>query len=114
VPSTESTSKKSSNTGAIAGGVAAGVVALAVIGGLVFYFLRQRSRLQAASAAFVVDGGTPAPSMSYMSQVHQPPQSDDGTMTAYVPGSPVTPIKLYVRFLCHSPRLPCTLICNLL
>jgi hypothetical protein len=67
-------------------------VALAVIGGLVFYFLR-RSRPQAASAAFVVDGGTPAPSMSYMSQV--PPRSDDGTTTAYMPGTPVTPMKLY-------------------
>ena len=43
------------NVEAIAGGVAA----LAVIGGLVFYILLQRSRPQAPSAAFVIDGATP-------------------------------------------------------
>jgi hypothetical protein len=86
-------SGKASNTGAIAGGVAGGVVAVSVVVGLLFYFLRQRTRPQAPSSAF--DGGTPAPSMSYMSHLHQP-QSDDG-MTAYMPGSPVTTTKLYVR-----------------
>jgi len=92
--SNSSSGKSSSNTGAIAGGVAGGAVALAVVAGIVFYFLRRRSPPRAPSAAFVVDSATPAPSMSYMTHSHLHPQSDDGT-TAYMPGSPVTPMKLY-------------------
>ena len=70
---------------------------IALIGGLIFYFMR-RPRPQAPSAAFVVDGGTPAPSMSHLGHMYPPP-SDDGA-TAYTPGTPtpVTPMKLYVRF----------------
>ena len=102
--SPSSSDGKASNTGAIAGGVVGGVVALAIIGFLVFYIVRQQSRARAPSAEFAGDGATPAPSMPYMAQVQQQPQpSDDGT-TAYMPGTPVTPIKLYVRFVSFHPR----------
>ncbi|KAI9452878.1 hypothetical protein BJY52DRAFT_1291508, partial [Lactarius psammicola] len=91
--SSSSGSGSKSNTAAIAGGVAGGVVAVAAIAGILFYFLRRRSPPQAPSAAFVVDGVTPPPSASqHMNQV-RPPVSDDGT--SYMPGTPVTPMKFY-------------------
>ncbi|KAH9005416.1 hypothetical protein EDB86DRAFT_1441566 [Lactarius hatsudake] len=94
-PTPTSSSGSKSNTGAIAGGVAGGVVAVAAVVGLLFFFLRRRPRPQAPSAAFVVDGTTPPPSAGqHMSQVHQVQMhSDDGN--SYVPGTPVTPMKFY-------------------
>jgi hypothetical protein len=93
-----SKSGSSSNTAAIAGGVAGGVVALAIIGALLIYFLRKKTPPQAPSAAFVVDPPMSAqPPMSQMGQVASPPlPSDDGS--TYAPGTPVSPMKLYVRF----------------
>ena len=83
-----SSSKK--HTGAIAGGVVGGVVVLTIIAGLVFYFVRQRPRPQVPSAAFVIDSGTTAPSMS-----HLPPPSDDGATATS--STSVSPMKFYVR-----------------
>ncbi|KAH9021565.1 hypothetical protein EDB85DRAFT_414532 [Lactarius pseudohatsudake] len=72
-----------SNTAAIAGIIAGGVVALAAIQALlVLYLLWKRRRSQAPSAA--VDSGTPP-----MRQEH-PPLSGDET---YVPGMPMAPMK---------------------
>ena len=95
--SSKSGSGSSSNTAAIAGGVAGGVVALAAIGALLFYFLRKRTPPQAPSAAFVVDPAVSAqPAVPQMGQVVSPPlPSDDGS--TYAPGTPVSPMKLYVR-----------------
>ncbi|EPQ58044.1 hypothetical protein GLOTRDRAFT_98772 [Gloeophyllum trabeum ATCC 11539] len=55
VPSGGATSSHNSNTGAIAGGVVGGVVGLAIIGGLIAFFVmrsRRRSQPKAASAMF--------------------------------------------------------------
>ena len=57
--------KKSSLTGAIAGGVGGGVAVLAIVGRPVFYFVWQRLHPQAPSTAFMVNGKMPAPSMSH-------------------------------------------------
>jgi hypothetical protein len=82
----------SSNAGAIAGGVVGGVVAIAAAVLAIFFWMR-RKRPQAPSAAFVVDGA-PQPLMGEV----RPPQSDDGTFVPpSMPGTPVTPMKLYVR-----------------
>ncbi|KAK1782273.1 hypothetical protein QBC45DRAFT_9122 [Copromyces sp. CBS 386.78] len=45
---TQTGGKKSNNTGAIAGGVVAGVVGLAILGGLLFYFLRKSKQNRTA------------------------------------------------------------------
>ncbi|KAH8979745.1 hypothetical protein EDB92DRAFT_1820817 [Lactarius akahatsu] len=74
-----SESESGPNTGAIAGGISGGVVALAALGALLFYFLRKRQRSRAPSAMF--DGWTPP-----MNQEH-PPQS--------VPKKPAAPMRLY-------------------
>ncbi|KAH9014362.1 hypothetical protein EDB83DRAFT_2321509 [Lactarius deliciosus] len=78
--SSPSSSGSGSNTAVIAGSVAGGVVALAAIGALLFYFMRKR-QAQAPSAA--VDGATPP--MSKEDQL----LSEDETHVA--------PMKLYVR-----------------
>ncbi|KAH9169207.1 hypothetical protein EDB89DRAFT_1908745 [Lactarius sanguifluus] len=93
IPDSESGSPTPSgsgtNTAAIAGGVASGIVALAAIGVLLFYFLPvwRRQRSQAPSAATAGDDGETPP----MSQEH-PPLSEDKT---YVPKKPMAPMKLY-------------------
>ncbi|KAH9169672.1 hypothetical protein EDB89DRAFT_1448999 [Lactarius sanguifluus] len=93
IPDSESGSPTPSgsgtNTAAIAGGVAGGIVALAAIGVLLFYFLPvwRRQRSQAPSAATAGDDGETPP----MSQEH-PPLSGDKT---YVPKKPMAPMKLY-------------------
>ena len=102
----------SSNTAAIAGGVAGGVVALAAIGALLFYFLRKRTPPQAPSAAFVVDPAVSAqPAVPQMGQVVSPPlPSDDGS--TYAPGTPVSPMKLYVRFYISFRESRAFLVCT--
>ncbi|KAI9438025.1 hypothetical protein H4582DRAFT_230300 [Lactarius indigo] len=86
-------SRSGSNTAAIAGGVAGGVVAIAVIAGLVFIFWRRQQRAQAPSAAFLVNGQSPPPSTSPMSQVHSAPtynHTQGSLMTLYDPNNPST------------------------
>jgi hypothetical protein len=95
-----SSKSSSSNTAAIAGGIAGGVVGLALIGGILFYFLRRRQPPQAPSAAFVVDGATASQSVSHMVQVSSLQSPDEATMSSsYVPGTLVSPMKLFVRYL---------------
>ncbi|KAH9021566.1 hypothetical protein EDB85DRAFT_2293469 [Lactarius pseudohatsudake] len=74
-----------SNTATITGGVVGGVMALAVIGTFLFYFLRKRQRSQVPSAA--VDGGARPP----MSQEHLPLSRDE----MYVSMTPVPPMTFY-------------------
>lgn len=105
-PGGSSSKSSSSNTAAIAGGVAGGVVGLALIGGILFYFLRRRQQPpQAPSAAFMVDGAMPSDSTSHMMQVPPPQPEDQGTMSSYVPGTPGSPMKLYVRVLLQPAHL---------
>jgi len=89
----KSSGSGSSNTAAIAGGAAGGVVGLAIIGALLFYFLKRRQPPKAPSAAFVADGSTATQPVAQMSQLAPPLPSDDGS--TYAPGTPVTPVKLY-------------------
>jgi len=88
-----STPTSSSNAGAIAGGVIGGIAFISIAALAVFYFLR-RQRRKTPSVTYPVDG-VPQPQMEEFQQ----PLSDDGTGT-YVPpsapGTPVTPMKLYV------------------
>jgi len=86
-PGNSSKSKSSSNTGAIAGGVAGGVVVLAIIGAVLFYFMRKRQTTQAPSAEFVVDAA--APLQPQMDQLPPQQPSDQGTLSSYIPSSPL-------------------------
>jgi hypothetical protein len=88
--------------GAIAGGVVGGVAAVSIAAVALFFFLR-RQHPKAPSSTYGV-GGMPQPQMDEYRQ----PMSDDGTGT-YVapsaPGTPVTPMKLYVRIFVPSSDL---------
>ncbi|KAN0135279.1 hypothetical protein V8E53_006844 [Lactarius tabidus] len=91
-PESKSRSGSSSSTATIAGGVVGGVVVLAIIGAVLFYFLRKRRLSRTPSATFVVDPDMPIQlSVSQMGQVAFP--SDEGS--TYAAGTPVSPVKLY-------------------
>lgn len=110
----QGSSGKSSNTGAIAGGVVGGILALLIIVGLLFFFLRKKP--QPASAQYSAGGG-----LAYVNGVVEPnmaqqpyytsPSPFGGTATTashnpLIPGPGTEGQRLYVR--CLSPSFsPC-------
>jgi len=82
---------KKSNAGAIAGGVVGGVVGLALIGFLIWFFLRRRNRNKYATTAQTSQS---APVSPQMANYHQPFAAGGDPY-----GSPA-PQKLYVRSTC--------------
>jgi hypothetical protein len=96
-------SKRSSNVGAIAGGVVGGIAVVSVLVAAIFFFLRRR-RSRASSAASADDVAL----NPHMGQV-QRPVSDDGTVTASFPETTAL-MKPYVRvFGPPSPDCVCSL-----
>ncbi|KAH9973142.1 hypothetical protein BGW80DRAFT_1445676 [Lactifluus volemus] len=86
-----SSAGSSSNVGAIAGGVAGGLVAASAAALILFFLLRRRTAQQALPTAAVY-GGTPQP---LMGQVQSPPADDGAFMPPSLPTTPTTPIRHY-------------------
>ncbi|KAH9973127.1 hypothetical protein BGW80DRAFT_1459437 [Lactifluus volemus] len=84
VSSTSSPSSGSSNRGAIAWGVAGGLVAVSAAALILFFFLRRKR-------ALVYDGALPP----LTGQVQSPPLDDGAVVPPSLPTTPTTPIKLY-------------------
>ena len=92
LPSPTPTGGSSSNTGAIVGGVVGGVVAISIAVVAIVFFLR-RQQTQAPPAALPGTGAPQPPIHGY-----QQPLMDNGMHTAStLTGTPVFPVKLYVR-----------------
>ncbi|KAH8977667.1 hypothetical protein EDB92DRAFT_711416 [Lactarius akahatsu] len=106
-----SSPSRKSNTGAIAGGVAGGVVAIAAIAGLVFIFWRRQQRAKASPAASLVNDVSPPLPPSPMTQVHsaQTPSYADYTqgsrMSLYDPNNPNTYPQLQEHPLASTPSV---------
>ena len=98
-PSPTHTHSSPSNSGAIAGGVVGGVGAVAVACLAIFWLRRKRP--QAPSAAFVLDD---SPMSAVLSS------DDDIYVTPFMPGTPPTPLRLYVRV--STPRSQCLYVLN--
>ncbi|KAH9047027.1 hypothetical protein EDB83DRAFT_2553732 [Lactarius deliciosus] len=86
-----------SNTGAIAGGVAGGVVAIAAIAGVMFIFWRRQQRAKAPPAVSPVNDVSPPLPPSPMTQVHPAPTpsyadytTQGSRMSLYDPNNPNT------------------------
>ncbi|KAH8987998.1 hypothetical protein EDB86DRAFT_2074617 [Lactarius hatsudake] len=109
-PSGPSPSRKS-NTAAIAGGVAGGVVAIAAIAGLVFVFWRRQQRAKAPPAASLVNDAPPPLLPSPMTEVHPAPSpsyadyTEGSRMSLYDPNNPNTYPKLQEHVLASTPNV---------
>ncbi|KAH9038687.1 hypothetical protein EDB83DRAFT_1731508 [Lactarius deliciosus] len=109
-PSAPSPSRKS-NTAAIAGGVAGGVVAIAAIAGLAFVFWRRQQRAKAPPAASLVNDVPPPLLPSPMTQVHpasSPSYADytEGSrMSLYDPNNPNTYPQLQEHIQASTPSV---------
>jgi hypothetical protein len=105
-PTSSSTSKKSSsNLGAIVGGAVGGVVVIALAAVAIVFFLRRRSSDGPAPVAPPAVGAYQPP----MDEIQQPLTMDDGftmassipgTIGSSMPGTPVSPMRIYVRVSC--------------
>lgn len=110
---TPTPTKKSSNTGAIVGGVVGGVAAISIGAFGVVFFLLRRKRSQAPTAA--PGFGASQPPMDEI----QRPLTDEGMYTASslpgtvssppgtmssLPGTPIVPMRLYVSVSCPITR----------
>ncbi|KAF9218335.1 hypothetical protein BS17DRAFT_87075 [Gyrodon lividus] len=92
-PSATPTSSKSSNTGAIAGGVVGGIVGLAVIAGVITYFIIKKKRSQLPPSAQFNDPATAASytnSMYTTTNLLTPPPAQMTEQRLYDPSDPST------------------------
>ncbi|KAI9436123.1 hypothetical protein F5148DRAFT_25456 [Russula earlei] len=87
---TPSPTGSSSNTGAIAGGVVGGIAAISIAALAMFFYFRRRGTHEPSSTTAVGNSSQP-----YMGQI-QPSLADEETVVpSSLPGTPVTPMKLY-------------------
>ncbi|KAH9018635.1 hypothetical protein EDB85DRAFT_2154332 [Lactarius pseudohatsudake] len=105
-----SSPSRKSNTGAIAGGVAGGVVAIAAIAGLVFIFWRRQRHAKAPPAASLINDVSPPLPPSPMTQVHPAPtplydHTQGSPMTLYDPNNPNTYPQLQEHVLVSTPSV---------
>ncbi|KIJ06369.1 hypothetical protein PAXINDRAFT_20436 [Paxillus involutus ATCC 200175] len=103
-PTSTSSSSSSSNTGAIAGGVVGGVVALAAIVGVISYLALKKKRSRVAPSAQFAD---PAAAASYNQSMHTNPFTPPSTETQqrlYDPSDPSTfPTSLFSPTILTTP-----------
>jgi hypothetical protein len=113
-PTSSPTSKSSSNMGIIVGGAVGGVVVIALAAIAIGFFLRQRRSEAPASVAPPFVGA----SQPHMDEIQQPLTMDDGytssipgTIGSSMPGTPLSPMRIYVRVSCPlAVALLCVLI----
>jgi hypothetical protein len=103
-PTPPPSSKSSSNMGVIVGGAVGGVVVISLAAIAIVFFLRRRSSEAPAPVAPPVVGAYQPP----MDEIQRPLTMDDGyaassipgTVGSSVPGTPVSPMRIYVRVSC--------------
>ncbi|KAH9168065.1 hypothetical protein EDB89DRAFT_1636731 [Lactarius sanguifluus] len=102
---------KRSNTGAIAGGVAGGILAIAAIAGLVFIFWRRQQRAKAPPAASLVNDVPPPLLPPPMTEVHPAPSpsyadyTEGSPMPLYDPNNPNTYPRLQEHVQASTPSV---------